>query len=83
MASFFSITENIIPCQHIRVYPKSANNDHAPLRLAIKEYRPLDNLNAEEGSVTIIATHGLGFPKVPDRIVIRTAILVLTSVGVL
>lgn len=63
-SSFFSITEHTIPCQHIREYPSAVKDDHTALQLAIKEYRPLNNLDAEPGSVTIIATHGLGFPKV-------------------
>ena len=62
--SYFSVTEHTIPCQHIRGYPNAAKDEHAVLHLAIKEYRPVNNLNAETGSVTIIATHANGFPKV-------------------
>lgn len=63
-SSVFSITEHVIPSQHIREYPNAVRDELAPLQLAIKEYRPFNNLDAEPGSVTIIATHGLGFPKV-------------------
>ena len=34
------------------------------LNLAVKQYKPLDNLQPELGDVTIIATHANGFPKV-------------------
>ena len=61
--SIFSITEHIIPCQQIREYPKAVKSEPAALRLAIKEYRPLDNLDAALGSVTIIAAHANGLPK--------------------
>ena len=59
----FSITEHIIPCQYIREYPHASKSDHAPLRLAIKEYQPLEPASARSALMTIIATHGNGFPK--------------------
>ena len=60
----FAVTEHIVPTQHIREYPHATKHEHASLDLVIKEYRPLNNLDAEPGSVTIIATHANGFPKV-------------------
>jgi hypothetical protein len=63
-ASLFQITEHVIPCQHIREYPRAVKDEQGFLQLAIKEYRPLDNLDASPGSVTIIATHANGLPKV-------------------
>lgn len=59
----FSFTEHILPCQYIREYPNAVKTDDAPLRLAIKEYRPLNIINAATDAVTIIAAHGNGFPK--------------------
>lgn len=67
-SSLFSVTEHTVPCQHIREYPNAIKNGHASLQLAIKEYRPLNNIDASPGSVTIIAMHGLGFPKVFKRL---------------
>lgn len=61
--SYFSVIEHILPCQHIREYPKAIRHDSSPLRLAIKEYRPLASFNNVPGAVTIIATHGNGFPQ--------------------
>ena len=61
--SVFTVTEHVIPCQYIREYPHAVKAEHAPLRLAIKEYRPLDNVAPVPGSVTIIAAHANGFPK--------------------
>lgn len=62
-ASVFSVTEHVLPCQYIREYPHAVKSEHARLRLAVKQYRPLDNLAAAPGSVTIIAAHANGFPK--------------------
>ena len=62
--SSFSTTEHIIPCQYLREYPHGTKSENAPLRLAIKEYRPHDDkVRSAAGSVTVIATHGNGFPK--------------------
>jgi len=63
-SSVFSIHKHTIPCQHIRQYPDAVKDDEACLHLSVKEYRPLNNPNAEPGSITIIATHAIGFPKV-------------------
>ncbi|KAH6675791.1 Alpha/beta hydrolase family-domain-containing protein [Halenospora varia] len=62
-SSVFKICEHSIPCQHIREYPGGVKKGNTSLSLTIKEYTPLNNLNAEEGSITIIATHAIGFPK--------------------
>ena len=52
-------------CQHIREYPHAtANNQEDELRLAIKQYTPLDNPIAQPGDLTVIAAHANGFPKV-------------------
>lgn len=64
LTPLFQITEHVIPCQHIREYPHAVKSENAILQLAIKEYRPLNNLDASPGSVTIIGTHANGFPKV-------------------
>lgn len=55
--------EHVIPCQHIREYPHAVKSESSVLNLAIKEYRPLDNLDVVPGSVTIIAAHANGLPK--------------------
>ena len=62
--SIFQITEHVIPCQYIREYPNAVKSERRLPRLAIKEYRPLDNLDPSPGDVTIIAAHGNGLPKV-------------------
>lgn len=63
--SLFEVTEHIIQCQYIREYPHAQKIDQRPLKLAIKEYRPLKNLGAAAaGSVTLIATHANGLAKV-------------------
>lgn len=63
-ASRFQVTEHVIPCQHIREYPHAIKSDRDVLKLAIKEYKPLDNIKASPGDITIIATHANGIPKV-------------------
>ena len=62
-ASNFSVTEHILLGQHIREYPYGVKSEPAKLRLDIKEYRPLDNIDAAPGSVTIIAAHANGLVK--------------------
>ncbi|TVY75858.1 Abhydrolase domain-containing protein mpaH [Lachnellula suecica] len=59
----FQVIEHTIPAQHIREYPNGSKNGEASLQLAIKEYRPLDNLDAPPGSVTLIGAHAIGCPK--------------------
>ncbi|MCJ1388062.1 hypothetical protein MMC18_000906 [Xylographa bjoerkii] len=61
--SLFSVTRYVIPSQHIREYPHGVKDENAVLQLAVTEYRPLDNLVAKPGSVTLIATHANGLPK--------------------
>lgn len=57
----------ILPCQHIREYPRATRHaQEDTLYLDIKQYRPLDNLAADDGSVTIIGAGRTGFPKVSD-----------------
>ena len=62
-ASVFSVTEHILPGQHIRGYPYGIKSEPATVKLAIKEYRPLDNIDAAPGSVTVIAAHANGLVK--------------------
>ena len=59
----FSVTEHILPGQHIRGYPYSVKSEPATVKLAIKEYRPLDNIDPASGSVTVIAAHANGLVK--------------------
>ncbi|KAF8867252.1 alpha/beta-hydrolase [Acephala macrosclerotiorum] len=63
-SSVFEIREHTVECQHIREYARAtANTQEDVLHLAIKQYVPLDNLNPNEGDLTIIGTHANGFPK--------------------
>jgi len=60
----FKVFEHISPCQHVREYPNGDRRQQETLKLAIKQYVPLNNLNPLDGDVTIITTHANGFPKV-------------------
>ncbi|KAI9790288.1 MAG: hypothetical protein M1816_005313 [Peltula sp. TS41687] len=63
-SSLFHIQSHVIPCQHIREYPQATSNRQEDvLRLAIKQYTPLSNVNPQPGDVTIIGAHANGFPK--------------------
>ena len=62
-SSSFVVTERVLPCQHIREYPRAVKSAQASLKIAIKEYQPRDNFDAGPGSVTIIAAHANGLPK--------------------
>lgn len=60
----FQVEEHIVPCQHIREYPRAtADNQEDVLHLAVKQYIPLNNLTPKSGDVTIIGAHANGFPK--------------------
>lgn len=55
----------MIDGQHIREYPRAtSHSQEEPIRIAIKQYIPKDNLNPQSGDVTIIGAHANGFPKV-------------------
>lgn len=62
----FRIVEHTVPGQHIRGYPSSTRRRQEDvLKLAIKRYIPSDfNEEAADNAITIIALHGLAFPKV-------------------
>lgn len=60
----FQVTSHTIASQHFREYPNATKSEDTVLQLAIKEYKPLNNLDPEPGSATIIALHANGFPKV-------------------
>jgi alpha-beta hydrolase superfamily lysophospholipase len=63
-STYFDVVEHISPSQYIRQHPWGAKSDDAKLRLAVKEYRTRDSTtNDDEDAVTIIASHGNGFPK--------------------
>lgn len=65
MSSPFRIVNHVLESQHIREYPgATANEQEEPLKLAVKQYIPLDNPNPQPGDVTILAAHANGFPKV-------------------
>ena len=70
-STLFQVTEHVIPCAHIREYRNGVKDENISLQLAIKEYRPLKNLDPAPGSLTIIATTPNAFPKA------RAALLVV------
>ncbi len=64
-SSTFKIIEHILEGQHIREYAQAtAFKQEDVLRIAIKQYIPLDNPNPEPGDVTVIGAHANGYPKV-------------------
>ena len=66
MGSVFNIVEHVLPGQHIREYVHSINGpQETVIQLAIKQYVPKDRLDPmPKNAITIIGTHGTGFPKV-------------------
>jgi hypothetical protein len=60
----FTVTEHTSPCSYIRQFPHGVKHEDAPLRLAVKEYRPLTPPSSDTTPITVIACHGNGFPKV-------------------
>lgn len=73
----FRVFEHTIDGQHIRGYAHSTRKRQEDiLKLAIKQYVPTAyEPGQEHDAVTIIATHGIGFPKVclrtPSRLLYR------------
>ncbi|EAW08565.1 putative toxin biosynthesis protein [Aspergillus clavatus NRRL 1] len=65
MAFPFRVLEHVISGQHIREHPHALKeNQEAALKIAIKQYIPLDQTQpVSENAVTIIGTQGNGFPK--------------------
>ncbi|OJJ51739.1 hypothetical protein ASPZODRAFT_127864 [Penicilliopsis zonata CBS 506.65] len=60
----FQITEHVLPCQHIREYPRAtATSQDETLHLAVKQYRPRDNLDPRPGDISIIGAAANGFSK--------------------
>lgn len=65
MPQFFRVVEHIVPCSHSREYLAATRHGDADrLKLAVKQYIPLNNPNPQPGDVTIIGAHANGFPKV-------------------
>jgi len=63
--SRFKVEQHTITTSHIREYARAtANGQDEDLKLAIKQYTPVDNQDPKPGDVTIIGGHANGFPKV-------------------
>ena len=56
--------EFVIDTQYLREYPRATSSQDALLKLAVKKYTPTSNPNPQPGDVTLIGSHGCGFPKV-------------------
>ncbi|EEA23577.1 hypothetical protein TMatcc_002454 [Talaromyces marneffei ATCC 18224] len=65
MQCLFDTVEHVLPGQHIREYVHSINGpQETVIQLAAKQYIPKDRLSpVPENAITIIGTHGTGFPK--------------------
>lgn len=64
-SSTFKIIEHVLEGQHIREYAQAtAFKQEDALKIAIKQFIPLDNPNPQPGDVTIIGAHANGYPKV-------------------
>lgn len=61
----FRCTAHAVPGQHIRHYShgSSSDNEEAVIRVAVKRYTPLSNLDPQPGDLTILAGHAAGMPK--------------------
>jgi hypothetical protein len=64
MNSSFIVTKHVIQAQYIREYPRTTYPQDAPVKISIKKYTPKTNQNPQEGDITIIGAHGVGFLKV-------------------
>ena len=62
----FRVIEHVIPGQYVREHAHATRrSQEATLRVAIKQYIPFDLVEpAPANAITIVAAHGIGFPKV-------------------
>lgn len=78
--SHFRVVEHTIRCQNVRERAGAVFDGHQnDLRLAVKQYIPLDNPHPQEGDVTLIGAHANGFPKVHHNSHLCTAVRYLHS----
>lgn len=61
----FNIIEHVVPGQHVREYPHATRTRQEDiLHISVKEYVPKNaSIQTKHPGITIIATHGNGFPK--------------------
>jgi hypothetical protein len=63
--SHFRVIKHTVPTQHTRHWPRGTEVGYEnALKLAVKQYVPLSNLDPQPGDITFIAAHANGFPKV-------------------
>jgi hypothetical protein len=63
--SRFKVQEHTITTSYIREYPRAtASGQDEDLKLAVKQYTPVDTQDPKPGDVTIVGGHANGFPKV-------------------
>ena len=61
---FFEVERHIIPCQHLRHYPRSlAGEQEDVLHIVIKQYTPKNNPDPKPGDITIVSAHANGVGK--------------------
>lgn len=76
-SQYFRLDEHTIEASHIRSFPRAlSTHENDRLQLAIKQYTPLNNLNPQDGDITIIGAHANAFPKVYSSIVLSHKIKV-------
>ncbi|KAL4734074.1 alpha/beta-hydrolase [Aspergillus similis] len=62
-SSTFTVTEHVIEASHIREYARATKPSNEVLKLVVKQYSPKSNPDPQPGDLTIIGTHGSGYPK--------------------
>ena len=80
MNSVFRITEHVIDCQYVREYPRATATPDAPLKLAVKQYIPVENLHPQPGDVTLVGIHGTGYPGYACSTLLSQAVSVDKSI---
>ncbi|PVI08472.1 hypothetical protein DM02DRAFT_665806 [Periconia macrospinosa] len=63
-SEYYRIDEHVLDASHIRGFPRTTSTTQEEvLKLAIKQYTPLNNTSPKPGDITIIAAHANAFPK--------------------
>lgn len=63
-SSQFQVVDHVISAQHTRHWPRGRDpTSDKPLRLAAKQYIPINNPEPSAGDITFVGTHANGLPK--------------------
>lgn len=76
LLSHFRVIEHEVRAQHTRQWPRGTEiGFENALKLAVKQYVPIDQKSPAAGDITFIAAHANGFPKVRNLLTVSPALI--------